>query len=98
MRRVYGIYYMRQLLRPEVRLTAFLSILLVITSSVSMPNIIRNAEHSSNFLRYLLSSLTTTTLYVQLGVLIAGLILISALVDTLRPRPGRAGSRASFYA
>ena len=93
MRRVYGIYLMRQAMRPEVRLTAFLSVLLVVASSVSMPNVIANALHTSNFLGFAVAALTGTTVYVQMGILIAGLICISTLVEAIRPR-----SHAEFYA
>ena len=86
MRRVYGVYVMRKVMQPSVRLTIFLSVLLVVASSVSMPNIIANALHSSNILRFALAAVSSTTVYVQLGVLIAGLILISALVEAVRPR------------
>lgn len=86
MRRVYVIFWTRQLLAPKVRLAAALVIVLAIASSVSVPNIIANAFSSSNLFGYPLVAIAHTTLLVQLGVFAAGLILISTLVDALMPR------------
>ena len=93
MRRVYGVYFMRQLWKPSTRLAAFFAVFAVVASSVSMPNVIANALHTSNFTAFALSAISNTTIYVQLGVLIAGLIVISTLVEAVRPR-----SHAEMYA
>lgn len=85
MRRVYGIYVMRQAMKPSVRLTAFLVLCIAIASSVSMPNIIANALHSSDLIDFSLVAITSTRFYVQLGVLAAGLLLIWTVFDALRP-------------
>ncbi len=94
MRRVYGIYLMRTLGKPTVRLGAFAAILLAITSSVSMPNIIHNALHSSNIVGFTLAAVSNTTMYVQLGVLLVGLLLIWTAVDALSA-PSRSHARLS---
>lgn len=86
MRRVWGIYLMRQVMKPGTRLTAFLAVCLAIASSVSMPNIIRNALQSHDLVRFSLSAVTSTTFAIQLGVLMAGAILIWTLFDAVRPR------------
>ncbi|MBV9349824.1 MAG: hypothetical protein JO026_03665 [Patescibacteria group bacterium] len=88
MRRVYAIYYFRKAMRPQARLTAFLVILLLVASSVSMPNVIQNAMHASNFAVYLFSALATTKLYVQLGIIAAALIILSMLIDAFRTKEG----------
>ena len=86
MRRVWGIYLMRQLGSPVMRLTAFFAICLAITSSVSMPNVIHNALASSNVLHYALIAVANTRSAVQLGVLLAGLLVVWTLFDAFRER------------
>lgn len=95
MRRVWGIYFMRLLGRPVTRVTAFSAILLAITSSVSMPNIIANASHSSNVLTFVLAAVADTNAAVQLGILFAGMIVAWSVFDIFRSEPGEA--RISAY-
>lgn len=84
MRRVYGVYFMRKLTAPGTRVVAFLAICLAVASSVSMPNVIANAFHSSDILNFILTALVNTKSAVQLGVLLAGLLVVWTLVDTFR--------------
>jgi hypothetical protein len=84
MRRVYGVYLMRQLGRPITRVTAFFAICLAITSSVSMPNVIANALHSSDFASFVFTALANTKSAVQLGILLAGLLVVWTFVDIFR--------------
>lgn len=84
MRRVYGIYLVRQITKPATRLAVFLGVSLVITSSVSLPNIIHNALQSSDLVRFFIAAVSGTTLVVQLGVLLAGLLLVWTIVDAFR--------------
>ena len=86
MRRVYVVYWTRMLLQPKVRFAAALVIVLGIASSVSMPHIIANALHSSDLVGFSVSAVSHTTMFVQLGILLAGLILVSMFVDAVRPR------------
>ena len=81
MRRVWGIYFMRLLGKPMTRLAAFSVIVIAITSSVSMPNVIKNALASSDFLRFSFSAVAHTSNTIQLGVLLAGLLVIWTMVD-----------------
>lgn len=92
MRRVYGVYLMRQFSKPVARLAAFFAICTVVTSSVSMPNVIKNAFASSNILHFLLSAIAHTSSLVQLGLLAAGLLVIWTLVDALQPDSAEAGA------
>ncbi len=94
MRRVYGVYFMRQLGKPVTRLTAFFAILLAVASSVSMPNVIHNTLHSGNMLAYVLSALAGTKSLVQIGVLLAGLLVVWAVVDIFRAEPQEARALA----
>jgi hypothetical protein len=86
MRRVWAIYAMRKLMAPEVRFVAFAAIMAAIVSSVSLPNIIANALRTSDIVTFSLAALSNTTLYIQLGVLTAGLIIIGTLYEAIRPR------------
>lgn len=93
MRRVYLIYAFRWVAQAKVRLIVLLGILLAIASSVSMPNIISNALHSSDLVGYSIVAVSHTTFYIQLGVLFAGLILIWSVFDAFRLR-----SEANLFA
>ncbi len=86
MRRVYGIYIMRMVTKPAVRLAAFLTICLVITSSVSMPNVIANALHSNNLWSFSLAAIAGTKVAVQFGILAALALLVWTIVDAFRTR------------
>lgn len=89
MRRVYSVYFMRQLTRPATRIVAFFAICFAIASSVSMPNVIANAFHSSDITRFTLAALVDTKSAVQLGVLLAGFLIVWTVADMFRPQSAR---------
>lgn len=89
MRRVYGVYAVRKLTSPTARMAAFFIICLAVASSVSMPNVIANTIHASNMLAYVLSALAGTKVYIQLGVLAAGLIALWSATDLVREPEGQ---------
>lgn len=86
MRRVYVVFWTRQLMKPGTRLAAASAIVLAIASTVSVPHIVANALHSSNVFGYSLIAVAHTTLFVQLGMLATSLILLWTLFDALMPR------------
>ena len=92
MRRVYGVYFVRQFSRPVARLAAFFAVCTVVTSSVSMPNVIKNALSSSDLIRFSVAAVSHTSSVVQLGILAAGLLVIWTLADALRPASQEAGA------
>ncbi len=83
MRRVYVVYWTRFFMQPQTRLAAALAIILGIASSVSLPHIIANALHATDLVGFSISAVFHTTLFVQLGVLTAGLILIWTIIDAI---------------
>jgi hypothetical protein len=86
MRRVYVVFWARRLMAPKVRLAAFALIIAAIASTVSLPHIIQNALRSSDLVGFSVAAVSHTTLFVQLGVLLAGVIIIASLVEAVRPR------------
>jgi hypothetical protein len=85
MRRVYGVYLVRQFSRPVARIAAFFALCTVVTSSVSMPNVIANTLHSSNALAYAITALAGTKSFIQVGVLLAGILVVWTVADVLQP-------------
>src|SRR6185295_825181 len=86
MRRVYGVYVMRQVMKPSSRFAILTLTLLAIASSVSMPNVIANALHTNDLFTFTLAAISGTKLYVQLGILLAGFVVIWTAIDAIRPR------------
>ncbi len=87
MRRVWGIYVMRQLTSPAVRVGVVVGALLVFISSVSVGNVIANALHISSIpalVNFFVVAAANTTLAVQLAVSIAFLFALWTAVDFVR--------------
>ncbi len=86
MRRVYGVYVMRQLTSPMVRFVALATAFFAIASSVSLPHVVENALNISSvpgFLNFWVVAVANTTLAVQIFVIIAFALALWTVRDLL---------------
>jgi len=87
MRRVWGIYMLRQLGSPSVRIGVFAGALIVFASSVSVPNVIANALHISSLpglFNFVVVAAANTSAIVQLAASVAFFFLLWTAVDLIR--------------
>jgi len=87
MRRVYGVYIVRQLTSPMVRFAVLATVFFAVAASVSLPNVIQNVlnvQDISGFINFTVGAIVGTTLVVQLCVLIAVLLTAWIGVDVVR--------------
>ncbi|TAK58408.1 hypothetical protein EPO14_03605 [Patescibacteria group bacterium] len=87
MRRVYGLYVVRQLTSPMVRFAALATVFFALASSVSLPHVVQNAlnvEGISGLINFVVVAIVGTTLVVQLCVLVAVLLTAWIGVDVVR--------------
>ena len=84
MRRVYGVYIMRQLSSPAIRIFALGVVALALKSLISLTSVFQNMSHTSGvsgFLYYAYSAFIGTHLPVQLAVLAGIFIVLITLKD-----------------
>lgn len=87
MRRVWGIYVLRQMTSPVLRLGVMGVVAFALVSSVSMKHIVANALATSGLsglARFSLYAVLDTTLFVQVLLLLAFALLMWFIVDTVR--------------
>lgn len=87
MRRVYGLYIVRQLTSPMVRFAVLATVFFALASSVSLPHVIQNAlnvQDISGFINFAVVAIVGTTFVVQLCVLIAVLLTAWIGIDVVR--------------
>lgn len=87
MRRVYGVYWLRQVTSVQARIGAFAVLLFALASSVSLPDVVANALHAqglSGIMHFVVVALTDTTTPVQLSVLGVSLIVLWSFADIVR--------------
>lgn len=87
MRRVWGIYMLRQLTSPAVRVGVFMGALIVFISSVSVSSVIANALHISSIpglVNFFIVAAANTTFAVQLAVSVAFLFALWTATDLIR--------------
>jgi hypothetical protein len=87
MRRVWGIYTLRQLTSPALRFCVIAGIAVVIVSSVSIKHVIENALQTSGPLglaRFSLSAVLDTSLFVQVMLVLAFSLIVWFAIDTVR--------------
>jgi hypothetical protein len=87
MRRVWGVYVMRQLTSPALRLGALVVTVVGIVSSVSITHVVSNALATSGlsgFARFSLYAVTNTTVFVQVLIALAFGIGMWFIIDAVR--------------
>ena len=87
MRRVWGIYLLRQLMRPAVRLSVFAVAVFAFAGYVSVSSVLQNAYSKGGLIDlfdFALSAFLNTEVLVQLSILVIGLILVSSIIDLAR--------------
>lgn len=87
MRRVWGVYLIRQVTSPALRLFAIAALSLGLVSSVSMKHVIENALSASGpvgFARFSLSAVVHTSVPVQLMLTLALILVVWYCIDALR--------------
>lgn len=87
MRGVYMVYVMRQIGQPMVRTGLFAAALVLILSFVSVPHVIANISgvgSVTGLAAFFLSAFLKTEFFVQIAVLIAGLVAVGAIIDTIK--------------
>ncbi len=92
MRRVYGMYLMRQLTSPLARVAALTILFLALLSKVSLPHVFANVLHVSSvpaFVNFWVVAVASTSTVVQLSILGALLIVAWTAADVVR-RPHQA--------
>ncbi len=84
MRRVYGVYFMRRLSHPAVRLGVFLALLLSLRELVWVSRVFENMSHKNGvveFVQYGISAFAGTEFIVQLVVLMGAFIFAYSIRD-----------------
>lgn len=85
MRRVYGIYTLRTLAKPEVRLLTLGVVTLVLTFSVSVKNVFSNAlaafSTPGGFLQYVLNALVSTEVSIKILAILFIVLIVFAVRD-----------------
>ena len=87
MRRVWGIYLMRQLANPALRLVVLAASVVAVVSSVSVKNVFENALRTSGvsgLANFSLTALLNTSLAVQVSLALMTLVVLWFAVDTVR--------------
>lgn len=87
MRRVWGVYIVRQFTSPALRLGVMGMTAIALVSSVSMKHIVENALATSGLsglARFSLSAFTDTTVFVQVLLFLAVTLAIWFIVDAVR--------------
>ncbi len=95
MRRVYGVYVLRQLTSPMARFIALAVLFFAVASSVSLPHVFANALHVSSipgFVNFWAVALASTTLVVQL----CSVLVVAVIVWTLRDLVSQKGTHAQL--
>lgn len=84
MRRVYGVYFMRQLSHPMVRITALFLLAFSLRELVWVSNVIENMSHKNGvieFIQYGVSAFVSTEFAVQLVMLLGAFIIAYSIKD-----------------
>lgn len=87
MRQVWGIYILRQLTSPALRLGALCVIAVALVSSVSIKNVLANAVATSGLsglARFSLYAVLDTTVFVQILLFLALALALWFTVDAVR--------------
>src|SRR3989344_4716283 len=87
MRRVYGLYILRQVARPAVRLTILACAFFGIAVSVSLSSVFQNLVNTGDtlaFLRLAIDAFVKTDFMVQLSATLVAGILGWLIADSLR--------------
>lgn len=86
MRRVYGIYIVRQLTSPLMRFAVLATVFFAIASSVSLPHVFQNALTVSSipgFVTFWTVALVSTTVAVKVFTLVAFAVVAWTLWDVV---------------
>jgi len=84
MRRVWGMYALRWLARPFIRVSILAIATVAIVGSVSVSSVLANATQKTDvfeFVKFALSAFINTRSVVQLAILILGVIILWSVVD-----------------
>ncbi len=87
MRRVWGIYAIRWLARPFIRVSVLAIAAVAIVGSVSVASVAQNAASKGgvlDLLDFALVAFRDTDALVQLAVLVVGVILVASATDLAR--------------
>lgn len=87
MQRVWGVYILRQLTSPALRLGVMGMTAIALVSSVSIKSVVANALATSGLsglARFSLYAVLDTSLFVQVMLALAFVLLVWFIVDTVR--------------
>ena len=92
MRRVYGVYFLRQASAPVVRVVLLGVLALALKQLISITSVLQNLSHTngvSGFFYYVFSAFTGTEFLVQLTVLVGAFVVLVSIRDVLASINGR---------
>jgi hypothetical protein len=84
MRRVWGVYVVRKLTQPAIRLGVFISACIILAGSVSVPDVFANAFHVTTLeglVSFTLAAFTSTSTLVQVAVIAGTIVALSSITD-----------------
>lgn len=87
MRRVRVIYFLRWLSRPFIRVSVLAIAAVAIVGSVSVASVAQNAANKGSaldFFAFAFAAFRNTELFVQLALLVVGLIVVVSIVDLVK--------------
>jgi hypothetical protein len=87
MRRVWGVYIVRKLTAPAVRVGVFLATCFILAGSVSVPDVFQNAFHVTTvqgLLTFTFSAFAYTSTIVQVSVIATMIVAIVSIADVTK--------------